>query len=203
VTLQLGKDPGSSDKYFKAYLAVFTAKKIHPPPTLTSCPLLGTYTLIWRRLASTSVWKLLRVCRIGICVEQKLIAYLIVSITFRVSRRRREMYCGHVRLCLSTAACPNYWTDPDVILGNGMGCPLVVHYWEDSQSVHGLRYYGSITRTRNVSECLALACLYSLYAWLILYLYCIDHWWAYQQLSLGLSTILPLVWYPFAYIRYQ
>jgi len=28
VTLQLGKDPGSSDKYFKAYLAVFTAKKI-------------------------------------------------------------------------------------------------------------------------------------------------------------------------------
>jgi len=37
-----------------------------------------------------------------------------------------------------------------VILGNGMGCPLVVHYWEDSQSVHGLRCYGNITR--NISE---------------------------------------------------
>jgi len=43
-------------------------------------------------------------------------------------------------------------TDPDVTWGSGMGCPLVVHYWADLQSVHGLRYYGNITRTRNVSE---------------------------------------------------
>jgi len=37
-------------------------------------------------------------------------------ITFRVSRRRREMYTGHARLCvcLSAAACPHYRTDPDV-----------------------------------------------------------------------------------------
>jgi len=38
--------------------------------------------------------------------------------TFRVSRRRREMYCGHPRLCLSVslsaAACLHYCTDPDV-----------------------------------------------------------------------------------------
>jgi len=27
-----------------------------------------------------------------------------------------------------------------------------VHYWADLQSVHGLRCYGNITRTRNVSE---------------------------------------------------
>jgi len=33
-----------------------------------------------------------------------------------------------------------------------MGCPLVVHYWADLQSVHGLCCYGNITRTRNVSE---------------------------------------------------
>ena len=33
-----------------------------------------------------------------------------------------------------------------------MGCPLVVHYWPDLQSVHGLRCYGNITRTQNVSE---------------------------------------------------
>ena len=33
-----------------------------------------------------------------------------------------------------------------------MGCPLVVLYWADLQSVHGLRCYGNITRTRNVSE---------------------------------------------------
>jgi len=33
-----------------------------------------------------------------------------------------------------------------------MGCPVVVHYWADLQSVHGLRCCGNITRTRNISE---------------------------------------------------
>jgi len=42
---------------------------------------------------------------------------------------------------------------PGVITwGSGRGCPLVVHQWADLQSVHGLRCYGNITRTRNVSE---------------------------------------------------
>jgi len=82
-------------------------------------------------------------------------------ITFCVSRRWREMYCGHAGLCvylsvclsvclsvrLSTAACPHYCTDPDVTWGSGRGCPLVVHYWADLQSEHGLRRYGN---TRNV-----------------------------------------------------
>jgi len=35
-----------------------------------------------------------------------------------------------------------------------MGCPLVVQFWEDLQSVHGLRCYGNITLTRNVALCL-------------------------------------------------
>jgi len=75
-------------------------------------------------------------------------------IRFRVSRRRREMYCGHARLCvcLSAAACPHYCRDTDVTWRNGRVCPLVVHYLVDLQSVHGLRCYGNITRTRNVSE---------------------------------------------------
>jgi len=30
--------------------------------------------------------------------------------------------------------------------------PIVVLYWADLQSVHGLRWYDNITRTRNVSE---------------------------------------------------
>jgi len=68
-------------------------------------------------------------------------------VTFRVSHRRREMYCGHPRLrvcvsvCMSAAARPHYCTDPDVTWGSGRGCPLVVHYWADLQSVHGLRCY--------------------------------------------------------------
>jgi len=71
-------------------------------------------------------------------------------ITFRMSRRLCEMYCGHARL--SAAACLHYCTDPDVTCGSGRGCLLVVQYWTDLQSVHGLCCYGNITRTRNVSE---------------------------------------------------
>jgi len=46
-----------------------------------------------------------------------------------------------VSVCLSAAACPHYCTDPDVTWGSSRGCPLVVHYWADLQSVHGLRCY--------------------------------------------------------------
>ena len=85
-------------------------------------------------------------------------------ITFRVSRRRREMYCGYPRLCvcLSAAACLqsiHYCTDPDVICKNGRAYPLLVHHWADLQSVHGLRCYGNITRTRNVSEYMVVLAL--------------------------------------------
>jgi len=51
------------------------------------------------------------------------LAHILVVITFRVSRRRREMYCGQARLCLSVclsaAACPHYCTDLDVTWGSG------------------------------------------------------------------------------------
>jgi len=42
--------------------------------------------------------------------------------------------------------------NPEVTWRNGRGCPLVVHHLADLQSVHRLRCYGNITRTRNVSE---------------------------------------------------
>jgi len=50
---------------------------------------------------------------------------LTVIITFRVSRRRREMYSGYVRLCvclsvcvcLSLAAFPHYCTNSDITWG--------------------------------------------------------------------------------------
>ena len=81
----------------------------------------------------------------------------VVIITFCVSSRRRKMYCGHKRLCvclcvclsvcLSAAVRPHYCTDLDVTWRRGRGCHLVVHYWADMQSVHGLRCYGTITRT--------------------------------------------------------
>jgi len=89
-------------------------------------------------------------------------------VIFHVSRRRREMYIGHARLCvclsicLPVAALPYYCTDPGVTWGNGRGCLLVVHYWADLQSVHGFRWYGNLARRRNVSEC-----LYSVYAMVV------------------------------------
>jgi len=52
-----------------------------------------------------------------------------------------------VSVCLSAAARPHYCTDPDVTWRHDRGCPLVVHYWADLQSGHGLRCYGNITRT--------------------------------------------------------
>ena len=55
---------------------------------------------------------------------------------------------------------PTLLHGPGCNSGNGRGCPLVVHCWADLQSVHGLRCYGNIARTRNVSEC-----LYLLYVW--------------------------------------
>jgi len=89
-------------------------------------------------------------------------------IIFRVNRRRREMYCGHARLCVCLSVClsvrgrmPMLLHGPGCNLGSGRGCPLVVHYWADLQSEHGLRCYDNITRTQNVS---AYTCLYSIYA---------------------------------------
>jgi len=57
------------------------------------------------------------------------------------------MYIGHVRLyvCVHVSvAFQHYCTDPDVTWGNGMECPIVVHYWADLQSVHGFRCYDNI-----------------------------------------------------------
>jgi len=48
-----------------------------------------------------------------------------------------------VSVCLSAAVRPHYCTDPDVTWGRGRGCPLVVHYWADLQSVHRLRCCGN------------------------------------------------------------
>ena len=65
-------------------------------------------------------------------------------------------------VCLSVPCCiPTLLHRPECNLGM-VGVPVVVHYWADLQSVQGFRWYDSIARTRNVSEC-----LYPVYAWLL------------------------------------
>jgi len=66
--------------------------------------------------------------------------------TFRMSRRRREMYTwSRPSVCLSvtrripTLYCTEY--GPGCNLGEWLGCPLVGHCWTDLQSVHGFRCY--------------------------------------------------------------
>jgi len=83
-------------------------------------------------------------------------------VTFCVSHRRREMYCGHAHLCvcLSAAACLHYCMNLDVTWGSDRECPLVVHYCVDLQSVNGLRCYCNITQMQNVSEYVLVLALY-------------------------------------------
>jgi len=82
-------------------------------------------------------------------------------ITFRVSRRRREMYSGHARLCVYVSVprrIPHHCTNPDVTV-HSRGRPLVVHCWADLQSLHGFRCYDDIERRK-----MSASALYSLYA---------------------------------------
>jgi len=70
------------------------------------------------------------------------------------------------RVCVSVCVSvprrmPTLLHGPGCNLGNGRGCPLVVHYWADLQSMHGFVAMTTKRRKRNVSKC-----LYSLYAWL-------------------------------------
>jgi len=83
---------------------------------------------------------------------------------FCVRRSRGEMYVGHARLCVCLSVPrrrPTLLHGLGCNLGNGRGCPLIVHYRADLHSVHVFRCYDNIARTRNVSEC-----LHALYAWL-------------------------------------
>ena len=59
--------------------------------------------------------------------------------------------------CLSLAAFSHYCTDLDVSWGNGTGCPLVVHYWADLQSVHGFCCYDNKEPNVKCQQVLVLA----------------------------------------------
>jgi len=77
------------------------------------------------------------------CVHRLALVYRIFSasrfITFRVSRRRREMYIGHARLCVFVclSVCLSVRRRIPALL-HGPGCnlkewqrfPLVLHYWK-------------------------------------------------------------------------
>jgi len=64
---------------------------------------------------------------------------IIIIITFRMSGRRREMHCGHPRLCVCMSVhgrMPTLLHGRGCNLESGRECPLVVHYWANLQSIH-------------------------------------------------------------------
>ena len=60
-------------------------------------------------------------------------------------------------VCLSLTAFTDYCTDPDVTWGNSRGCPLVVHYWADLQSVHRFRCCDNTAPNAKCQRVLVLA----------------------------------------------
>ena len=83
---------------------------------------------------------------------------LLLHFAWVVDDAKCIVVSGHTRLSVCLSVCGRMHA-PGCNLGNGRGCPLVVHHWADLQSMHRLRCYSNIARTRNVSNC-----LYSLYA---------------------------------------
>ena len=60
-----------------------------------------------------------------------------------------NVYWSHASVCLSVClSVPRHIATllhgPGCNLGNGRGCPLVVHCWADFQSVHGFCCYDNI-----------------------------------------------------------
>ena len=92
------------------------------------------------------------------------------------------MYTGHARLCVRVSASrriPTLLHRPGCNLGNGRGYPLVVHYWADLQSVHGLRCYDNIAPNAKCPRVLVLALC------LVLFYYC------YHQSDNNNNSIIP------------
>jgi len=103
----------------------------------------------------------------------------------------------YVSVCLFLTAFPHYCTDPDVTWGNFRGCPLVVHYWADLQSVLGFCCYDNThvckliaLRTANAysaeHKMSANACTRSVVGLLVVWL--ARHWYQSSVLALRASA---------------
>ena len=86
----------------------------------------------------------------------------------REARSRGEMYIGHGRLCVCLSVprrIPTLLHGPGCNSGNGRDA-LVVHYWADLQSVHGIHCYDNIAPNAKCQR--VLACTPSMPGFLLL-----------------------------------
>ena len=104
-----------------------------------SCALLGRFAigarvaLVWQHNANAKCQ------RVHACTRPSYIS--------RESYTTRNVLWSPTSVCVSVRSCtPTLLHEPGCNLRSGRGCPLVVHYWTDLQSVRGLRCY---VNTRN------------------------------------------------------
>jgi len=75
------------------------------------------------------------------------------------------VYICHCRLCVCLSVLHRIRTllhRRGCNLGNGRGCPLVVNYWEDLQSLRGFRCYDNIAPNAKCQRVLVLpVCLFN------------------------------------------
>jgi len=76
-------------------------------------------------------------------------------------RDNAKCILSHVSVCLSVPrripTLLHGHGDPDVTWRNGRGCPLLVYYWTDLQSVHGFCCYDNIALNATCRRVLVLA----------------------------------------------
>jgi len=101
--------------------------------------------------------------RSDILLDDWWVIMTVVIITFCVMHlhSRGKMYSGHGHLCLSVCPLPHSHTTAQtrmyVTWGNGSGCPLVMHYWVNLQSVHWFHRYDNIAPNTKCQRVLILA----------------------------------------------
>jgi len=95
----------------------------------------------------------------------------------------RNVYWSHASVCVSVCPSPHSHRtdlDVDVTLGNGRGCPLVVHCWADLQSVYGFHCYDNIALNMICQQVLVLSLCLVVVVMCILFKICHIVWYCAQ-----------------------
>ena len=91
---------------------------------------------------------------------------IILVLRYYINRRnkkrsqpRQNVYWSRASVCLSMsfATFRHYCMDPDLTWVNSMGCPPVLHFWADLQSVHGFHCCDNIAPNAKCRRVLVLA----------------------------------------------
>ena len=120
--VSVGQSVGYDNALFKNCYVVLFPQKF---PKICSHPL----TLVRETMTQGQEPKLWKIKVLSVLIEHVTDWVLSFIITYHLRGSRGEMYVDSDRLSL--ASFQDYCTHPDVTLGNGSECALVVQYWAD------------------------------------------------------------------------